>query len=119
MDSVNIEPKIVIKNNKFYWVNLNDIAEQLYIPKNIICDYINLKLGSNFLTSYGELKNQTDFLICFDDFMRLFIYCQKCTSSDTFLSKKFEKICYDCKSSQDMTKISKHINNIFFTVYDA
>lgn len=120
MDNQEIfEPKFVIKNEKIYWVNLDDIAKQLYIHKNIICEYINLKLGSNFLTPNGQIKNQTDLSICFNDFMRLFIYCKECKSSDTFLSKQFKKICYECNNSQDMKKISKHINNIFFSVYDA
>jgi translation initiation factor 2 subunit 2 len=105
-----IEPNIVIKDKKTYITNFEEFCNSINRDKNIVKMYIDKEtnIQSSFIGDFNQLKidsllRQPHLKNIITIFIKLYILCQECKSSNTNIIKKNRSsftYCNMCKSER-------------------
>ncbi len=105
-----VEPSIIIKDRKTFITNFDAFCTSINRDKNIVKAYIDKE--TNFASSLSgdmsQLKidtslRQTHLKTIITGFIKMFVLCQECKSSDTYIVKKNRNSftqCSFCKSER-------------------
>jgi translation initiation factor 5 len=112
MSTVNLKYEGQGNGQRTVFLNINDIATELYRDADIIVSYLTSILGckciinkENQYVLYGTHSKEIiqDSIY---DFIFFFVLCQKCKNPETFyLTKNKNDICLKCNACSEMSDI--------------